>query len=60
MTTVVRRPPPWRLVVLHEEMRMVFLAVTATALRWGWQRTVDGGATWSPMMIIDYRRRASS
>lgn len=41
------------------QMRMVFLEVSATGLRWEWQRTVDGGATWSPMMIIDYRRRAA-
>lgn len=39
------------------EMRMVFLDVTPTSLRWEWQRTVDGRATWLPMMIIDYRRR---
>ena len=38
-------------------MRMVFLDVTPTSLRWEWQRQVDGGA-WAPQMIIDYRRRA--
>jgi hypothetical protein len=38
------------------QMRMVFLDVTADALRWEWQRSVDGGA-WSPAMIIEYRRR---
>lgn len=37
-------------------MRMVFLDVTATSLRWEWQRQVDGGP-WAPQMIIDYRRR---
>jgi len=38
-------------------MRMVFLDVTASALRWEWQRSVDGGVTWSPTMTIAYRRR---
>jgi hypothetical protein len=37
-------------------MRMVFLDVTATALRWEWQRQLDGGP-WEPQMIITYRRR---
>lgn len=40
-------------------MRMVFLAVTATTMRWEWQRQVDGGA-WEPQMVIDYRRRAGA
>lgn len=39
------------------EMRMVFLDVTATSLRWEWQRTEDGRATWLTMMVIDYRKR---
>lgn len=37
-------------------MRMVFLDVTATSLRWEWQRQLDGGP-WEPQMIITYRRR---
>lgn len=40
----------------HVLMRMVFLEVTATSLRWEWQRQVDGGP-WEPQMIIAYRRR---
>ena len=39
-------------------MRMVFLDVTPTSMRWEWQRTVDGGATWEPQMVIDYARPA--
>jgi len=31
--------------------------VTPTSLRWEWQRTEDGRATWLPMMIIDDHRR---
>jgi hypothetical protein len=41
------------------QMRMVFLDVTADALRWEWQRSTDGGATWVPRMIIEYTRRAA-
>lgn len=37
-------------------MRMVFLDVTATSLRWEWQRQLDDGP-WEPQMIILYRRR---
>lgn len=40
-------------------MRMVFFEVTATSLRWEWQRQLDGGA-WEPQMIIAYRRRGCS
>jgi uncharacterized protein DUF1579 len=39
------------------QMRMVWLDVEANALRWEWQRSADGGKSWRPMMIIDYRRR---
>jgi hypothetical protein len=28
----------------------------ADSLLWRWERTVDAGATWTPMMIIEYRR----
>ena len=38
-------------------MRMVFLDVTPSALRWEWQRSVDDGASWDAQMIIHYRRR---
>ncbi len=37
--------------------RMVWLDVTATGLRWEWQRSTDGGATWTTRWAIDYRRR---
>ncbi|MBK9036837.1 MAG: DUF1579 family protein [Myxococcales bacterium] len=40
------------------QMRMVFLDVTADALRWEWQRSVDDGA-WDPQLVIEYRRRAA-
>jgi hypothetical protein len=40
-------------------MRMVFLDVTADALRWEWQSSSDDGASWKPMIVIDYRRRAA-
>jgi hypothetical protein len=39
------------------QMRMTFEDVTADALRWEWQRQVDGGA-WEAQMVIEYRRRA--
>ena len=38
------------------QMRMAFRDVTADSIHWVWERTVDGGATWSPSLIIDYRR----
>jgi hypothetical protein len=40
------------------QMRMIWLDVGKDALRWEWQRSVDAGKSWSPMMIIAYRRRA--
>jgi len=36
--------------------RMVWLDVTSTSLRWEWQRSTDGGATWATAWAIDYRR----
>jgi len=36
--------------------RMVWLDVTPESLRWQWQRSVDGGATWEVAWEIDYRR----
>ena len=39
-------------------MRMVFANVTPESLHWTWERTTDGGATWVPLLVIDYRRRA--
>ena len=37
--------------------RMVWLDVTPTGLRWEWQRSTDGGATWATRWEIAYRRR---
>ncbi len=36
--------------------RMRFEGVTADAIHWVWQQSVDGGATWADQMIIDYTR----
>jgi hypothetical protein len=36
--------------------RMVWLDVTPDAFRWQWQRSKDGGATWTVAWEIDYRR----
>ena len=36
--------------------RMVWLDVTTSALRWQWQRSSDGGASWAVVWEIDYRR----
>jgi hypothetical protein len=38
------------------QMRMVFTEIQADSLLWRWERTADAGATWMPMMIIEYRR----
>jgi hypothetical protein len=37
--------------------RMVWLDVTSDSLRWEWQRSDDGGATWDLTWEIAYRRR---
>lgn len=37
--------------------RMVFRDVKAASLRWLWQRSDDGGATWTTTWEIDYTRR---
>jgi hypothetical protein len=36
--------------------RMVWLDVTPDALRWQWERSRDGGASWEVAWEIDYRR----
>jgi len=36
--------------------RMVFQDVQADTLKWLWQRSGDGGATWATQWEIDYRR----
>ena len=38
------------------QMRMVFLDVTPTSLRWEWQRSDDEWKTSTVMMKIDYAR----
>jgi hypothetical protein len=38
------------------QMRMVFTDIAASGMLWRWERTADGGATWTPQMIIEYRR----
>ncbi len=38
--------------------RMVFTDLHANSLTWRWQRTADGGATWSDSWVIYYTRRA--
>ena len=40
--------------IVHD--RMVWLDVTSDSLRWQWQRSHDGGATWDLTWEIDYRR----
>jgi hypothetical protein len=42
------------------QMRMVFLEVKPDSLRWEWQRQVDQTGPWTPMLVIDYRRRTRS
>jgi len=36
--------------------RMVFQDIQADSLKWLWQRSDDGGATWATQWEIDYRR----
>jgi hypothetical protein len=38
------------------EKRMVFAGIQADTFDWRWERSVDGGATWEPLWIIDYHR----
>lgn len=40
------------------QMRMQFLAVTPTSLRWEWQQSTDGWQSQTVMMRIDYVRAA--
>ena len=39
------------------QKRMVFFDVRPDAIKWRWERTIDGGATWQPEILIDYTRR---
>ncbi|MFO0583312.1 MAG: DUF1579 family protein [Anaeromyxobacter sp.] len=38
------------------QMRMVFTAIERDAFLWRWEATLDGGKSWRPQMLIDYRR----
>jgi hypothetical protein len=38
------------------QQRMVFQDIRADSLKWLWQRSDDGGATWATQWEIDYRR----
>ena len=37
--------------------RMIFRDIKRDSLKWLWQQSTDGGATWSTQWEIDYRRR---
>jgi hypothetical protein len=38
------------------QKRMVFTRISPDALHWRWEKTDDGGKTWTPILLIDYRR----
>lgn len=40
------------------QMRMVFTDIAADSLTWRWERTTDAGASWTRMMVIEYRRKS--
>jgi hypothetical protein len=57
---------PWGFVLVGEpvvkdgvrsQMHMVFRDVTPRSFTWRWERTVNDGQTWTPMMEIAYTRR---
>lgn len=39
--------------------RMVFEDITPQAFTWRWQRSADGGATWTDAWVIRYTKRAA-
>lgn len=39
--------------------RMVWDEIERDALRWRWERSTDGGATWETLWLISYRRRTA-
>lgn len=39
-------------------LRMVFENIQANSLIWRWQRSTDGGVTWTDSWVINYRRRS--
>lgn len=38
-------------------MRMIFTEIAAGSILWRWEASRDGGATWSPRMLIHYTRK---
>jgi hypothetical protein len=38
--------------------RMVFTDISPVSLFWRWQKSTDGGATWSDLWTITYKRRS--
>jgi hypothetical protein len=38
-------------------LRMVFEDITPTSITWRWQRSTDGGSSWSDSWVIHYTRR---
>ncbi len=58
-----READGWRILRQHLPQggagthRMIFDKITTDAFEWEWQRTDDGGATWTVLWHIDYRRR---
>jgi hypothetical protein len=42
------------------EKRMVFSDVERDAFRWRWERSEDGGTTWTELWVIHYRRAADA
>ena len=41
-------------------LRMVFEKIAPNSFTWRWQRSVDGGATWTDSWVIFYTRRAAA
>lgn len=42
------------------KQRMVWFNIAADAFDWHWDRSVDGGQTWSTQWAIHYRRRSGA
>ena len=40
-------------------LRMVFFHVAADAFDWRWERSADGGKTWTVLWSIHYTRKTS-
>ena len=39
-----------------QSKRMVFTRISPDAFHWRWEKTEDGGRSWTPVLLIDYRR----